>query len=70
MAGTDKAAVAEALGPALHLSKTTAAVMALGTFPLSVNRVALARVANLMKIDGLLPGSVNTNAVVKELMGS
>jgi NitT/TauT family transport system substrate-binding protein len=70
VAGTNRAAVAKALIPALHISKTTAAVMALGTFPLSVNRVALARVANLMEENGLLPKSVNTTTVVKELTGS
>lgn len=41
VAGTDRAAVEHALIPALHVSKTTAAVMALGTFPLSVSAVAL-----------------------------
>ncbi len=50
----------KALIPALHISKPTAAVMALGTFPLSVSPVALARVANLMQTNGLLPKSVNT----------
>ncbi len=71
VAGTNRAAVEQALIPALHLSKPTGAVMALGTFPLSVNPVALARVANLMKTNGgLLPNSVNTQALVKELISS
>ena len=70
VAGTDRAAVEQALIPALHISKPTAAIMALGTFPLSVNPVALARVANLMQTNGLLPGSVNTATVVRELIGS
>jgi NitT/TauT family transport system substrate-binding protein len=70
VAGTDRAAVGKALIPALHISKTTAAVMALGTFPLTVNPVALARVANLMQTNGLLAPSVNTTTVVKELIGS
>jgi NitT/TauT family transport system substrate-binding protein len=70
VAGTDRAAVAKALIPALHLSKTTAAVMALGTFPLTVSPVALARVANLMQANGLLAKSVNTTTVVKELTSS
>lgn len=70
VAGTSRAAVAKALIPALHISKVTAAMMALGTFPLSVNPVALARVANLMQTNGLLPKTVNTTAVVKELIGS
>jgi len=38
VAATDRAAVEHALIPALHISKTTAEVMALGTFPLSVRR--------------------------------
>jgi NitT/TauT family transport system substrate-binding protein len=69
-AGTSRAAVEKALIPALHISKTTAAVMALGSFPLTVNPVALARVAHLMQNDKLLPTSVNTTTVVKELTGS
>ena len=70
VAGTDRAAVEQALIPALHISKTTAAVMALGTFPLSVNRVALQRVANLMQEHGLLAKSASTQALVKELISS
>ncbi len=70
VAGTDRAAVEQALIPALHISKPTAAIMALGTFPLSVNPVALARVANLMQQNGLLPTSADTTTVVKELIGS
>jgi NitT/TauT family transport system substrate-binding protein len=70
VAGTDRTAVEQALAPALHLSKTTAAIMALGTFPLSVNPIALQRVANLMKTSGLLPPSVHTASLVKELISS
>lgn len=70
VAGTDRAAVEQALIPALHISKPTAAIMALGTFPLSVNPIALTRVGDLMQANGLLPKSVNTTTVVKELIGS
>jgi len=70
IADTNRAAVEQALIPALHISKMTAAMMALGTFPLTVNPVALARVANLMQKNNLLPGSVNTSTVVKELISS
>jgi len=70
IAGTDRAAVEKALSPALHISKTTAAVMALGTFPLSVNPVALAEVANLMQTNGLLGKSVRTTALARELISS
>ena len=68
VAATDRAAVERALIPALHISKTTAAVMALGTFPLSVSAVQLHRVADLMKNNGLLAQSVNTGTLVKELI--
>ena len=70
VAGTNRAAVEQALIPvtALHISKTVAAVMALGTFPLSVSPVALGRVADLMQSDGLLAKPVNTTALVKELV--
>jgi NitT/TauT family transport system substrate-binding protein len=70
VAASDRAAVGQALIPALHISKTTAAVMALGSFPLSVNSVALARVADLMQENGLLAKTVNTKTVVRELIGS
>jgi len=70
VAGTDRTAVEQALTPALHISKTTAAVMALGTFPLSVNSVALQRVANLMQENGLLASTVKTPGLVRELIGS
>ena len=68
VAATDPAAVEHALIPALHISKTTAAVMALGTFPLSVSAVAVQRVADLTQSNGLLAKSVNTGTLVKELV--
>jgi hypothetical protein len=42
-------------------------MMALGTFPLSVNSIALQRVADLMQQNGLLPKSVNAMILVGEL---
>jgi NitT/TauT family transport system substrate-binding protein len=68
VAATDRAAVEHALIPALHISRTVVAVMALGTFPLSVSPVALQRVADLMQSNGLLAKPVNTTALVKELV--
>ena len=68
IAGTNRAAVEQALIPALKISKTVASVMALGTFPLSVSPVALGRVADLMQNDGLLAKPVNTKVLVKELV--
>ncbi|MBV9794581.1 MAG: ABC transporter substrate-binding protein [Actinobacteria bacterium] len=70
VAGTNRAAVEQALIPALHISKTTAAVMALGTFPLTVNPVAVQRVADLMQENSLLSPTVTPAALVKELIGS
>jgi NitT/TauT family transport system substrate-binding protein len=70
VAATDRAAVEKALTPALHITKPVAAVMALGTFPLSVSPAALTRIAHLMQTNGLLPKSVNTAAVVKDLISS
>jgi NitT/TauT family transport system substrate-binding protein len=69
-AGTSRPAVEQALIPALHITKVTAAVMALGTFPLTVSPVQLQRVADLMKTSGLLSPKVNPSALVKELIGS
>lgn len=68
VAATSRAAVEHALIPALHISKTTAAVMALGTFPVSISSGQLQRVAVLMQGNGLLPSSVNTAALVKGLI--
>ena len=68
VAATDRAAVEHPLIPALHISKTTAAVMALGMFPLSVSAVAVQRVADLMQSNGLLAKSVSTGTLVKELV--
>jgi len=68
VAGTDRAVVERALIPALHITRTTAAMMALGTFPLSVNSIALQRVADLMQQNGLLPKSVNAKTLVGELI--
>jgi NitT/TauT family transport system substrate-binding protein len=68
LAGTSRAAVQQALVPALHISKVTAAMMALGTFPLTVNPIQLARVADLMQHNGLLPSSVKPAALVQELV--
>jgi len=68
VAATDRAAVEHALIPALHISKTTAAVMALGTFPLPVSAVAVQRVADLTQSNGLLAKSASTGTLVKELV--
>ena len=64
IAGTNRTAVEQALIRHLGLSPETAAVMSLGTFPLGVNPVQLARVADLMQIHRELPSNVNMAAIV------
>jgi NitT/TauT family transport system substrate-binding protein len=67
IAASDRAAVETALIRHLGIDRDTAAVMSLGTFPLGVNPVQLARVGDLMQTHGQLPPSVNVPAVVAEL---
>ena len=50
---------------ALHISKGTAGVMALGSYPLTMTASDLERVAVLMQDNGLLTSSVHTGALVK-----
>ena len=68
VAATSRAAVEQALRDGLHITKQTAAVMALGSYPLSMTASDLERVAVLMQDNGLLPSSVNTAALVKEMI--
>ncbi len=68
VAATSRAAVEHALIPALYISKTTAAVMALGTFPLTISTTQLQRVAVLMQENGLLASSAKPAALVKGLV--
>jgi NitT/TauT family transport system substrate-binding protein len=68
VAATSRAAMEQALIPALHISKTTAATMALGTFPLSIDANQLQRVAILMQENGLLASSTRPAALVGELV--
>lgn len=64
-----RAAVEQALRSALHISEQTAAVMALGTYPLTMTTSDLQRVAVLMQDNGLLSQKVNTTLLVKEMTG-
>ncbi len=50
---------------ALHISKGTAGVMALGSYPLTMTASDLDRVAVLMQDNGQLSSSVRTDALVK-----
>jgi NitT/TauT family transport system substrate-binding protein len=68
IAATSRAAVGQALRGALHISSQTAATMALGTYPLTMTRVELQRVATLMQLNGLLSRKVNTSALVEEML--
>jgi NitT/TauT family transport system substrate-binding protein len=68
IAATSRAAVGQALRGALHISSQTAATMALGTYPLTMTRVELQRVATLMQLNGLLSRKVNTSALVGEMV--
>ena len=68
VAETSRAAVEQALRDGLHISKLTAAVMALGSYPLTMTAGDLERVAVLMQDNGFLPSSVNTAALVKEMI--
>jgi NitT/TauT family transport system substrate-binding protein len=65
VAATSRPAIEQALRRALHISKQTAATMALGTYPLAMSRSDLQRVATLMQLNGLLSQKVNTTALVK-----
>ena len=49
------------------ISKQTAAIMATGTFPLSVTAVALGRVGDLMQEEHGLEPSVNVTALAREM---
>jgi NitT/TauT family transport system substrate-binding protein len=68
VAATSRPAVQQAMTANLHVSKVTAATMALGTYPLVMTGNDLARVATLMKLNGLLPSSVNATALAKEMI--
>jgi NitT/TauT family transport system substrate-binding protein len=68
VAATSRLPVQQAMTANLHVSKVTAAVMALGTYPLTMTGNELARVATVMKLNHLLPGSVNATALAKEMI--
>lgn len=68
VAATSRPAVEQALRKALHISKQTAAIMALGTYPLTMTRSDLQRVATLMQLNGLLSQKVNAAALVTEMV--
>jgi NitT/TauT family transport system substrate-binding protein len=67
VAATSRPAVEQAMIGALKVSRTTAAIMALGTYPLVMTATSLHRVASLMQLNGLLSQHVNTGALVSEM---
>ena len=67
IAATSRPAVEKALVANTTVSKQTAAIMATGTFPLSVTPVALGRVADLMQEEHALKPSVNVTALTREM---
>jgi NitT/TauT family transport system substrate-binding protein len=68
IAATDRAAVNAAMVRYTGVSAATASVMALGTFPSSVQASQLERVADLMKRYGLLPATANITALADGLV--
>ncbi|HSZ43023.1 MAG TPA: ABC transporter substrate-binding protein [Trebonia sp.] len=68
IAATDRAAVNAAMIRYTGVSAATASVMALGTFPSSVQASQLERVADLMKRYGLLPATASTTALADGLV--
>ena len=67
IAATSRPAVEKALIKNTTVSKRTAAIMATGTFPLSVTPVALGRVADLMQQEHALKPSVNVIQLAQEM---
>ena len=67
VAATSRPAVEKALIANTTISKQTAAIMATGTFPLSVTAVALGRVGDLMQEEHALKPSVNVTALAREM---
>jgi NitT/TauT family transport system substrate-binding protein len=68
LAATDRAAVEQTLIRHLHISRQTAAVMSLGTFPTGpVDPVELTRIGDLMRSGGLLPARAEIPEIARAL---
>ena len=67
IAATSRPAVEKALIKNTTIGKQTAAIMATGSFPLSVTAVALGRVGDLMQEEHALKPSVNVTALAREM---
>lgn len=69
VAATSGPVVEQAMTANLTISKQTAAVMARGSYPLTMTASELQRVATLMQLNGLFSSKVSTVALVKEMVG-
>jgi hypothetical protein len=67
VAATSRPAVEKALAAYTAISEQTAAIMATGTFPLTVTPVALARVADLMQLQHALKPTIDTARLAQEM---
>ncbi len=67
IAATSRPAVEKALTAHTTVSKQTAAIMATGSFPLSVTAVALGRVADLMQEEHALKPGLNIQQLTQEM---
>jgi len=69
IAATDREAVEQVLRPYLGMSGITTAVVALGTYPISIDQAQLDRVGYLMQQLGFLAPSVSVPSLVAALTG-
>ncbi len=67
IAATDRVTAEQALIRHLGLSPVTVAIMSLGTFPLGVDPIQLARVGDLMQTYGQLPSNVDVATIAAAL---
>ncbi|WP_246018662.1 ABC transporter substrate-binding protein [Saccharothrix australiensis] len=63
-ATNDKLSVQDALTGYVDVDQQTAALVSVGTFPLSLNQVRLQRVADMMDTEDVLPGRLDVQALL------
>jgi ABC-type nitrate/sulfonate/bicarbonate transport system substrate-binding protein len=64
LAANDKLGVQDALTGYADVDQQTAALVSVGTFPLSLNKVRLQRVADMMDTENLLPGRLDVQQLL------
>jgi NitT/TauT family transport system substrate-binding protein len=69
MAATDRSAVEQVLPRYIRIDQTTAAVMALGAYPVTLDAVQLDRVGFLMQEYGQLSSTANVKSLVAAMTG-